>query len=90
MLPGIGSNLPEIEQSDGDFRRMAEGGEVDFNAPIASVMSKKPRVVRPTDFVADAAQLMRRARIDQVPVVDAKNHPVGLLDVQDLLAARLV
>ena len=29
-------------------------------------------------------------KIDELPVVDKKNHPVGLLDVQDLLKAGLV
>jgi len=28
--------------------------------------------------------------VDQLPVVDADGRPVGLLDVQDLLAARLL
>jgi arabinose-5-phosphate isomerase len=33
---------------------------------------------------------MREARVDQLPVVDAEGKPVGLLDVQDLLAAKFV
>jgi arabinose-5-phosphate isomerase len=73
--------------TDGDLRRLAEAGHVDFTQPIKAVMTAKPRVVRPDDWVADAAQLLRRLRIDQVPVVEA-HKPVGLLDVQDLLAAR--
>jgi arabinose-5-phosphate isomerase len=38
----------------------------------------------------DAARILRKARIDQVPVVDAEGRPVGLLDVQDLLAAKIL
>ena len=43
------------------------------------------------DFVpqTDMSDRGRQARIDQVPVVDPEGRPVGLLDVQDLLAARL-
>jgi arabinose-5-phosphate isomerase len=33
---------------------------------------------------------MRTTEVDQLPVVDADRRPVGLLDVQDLLAARLL
>jgi arabinose-5-phosphate isomerase len=33
---------------------------------------------------------MRTTQVDQLPVVDHQGRPVGLLDVQDLLAARLL
>jgi arabinose-5-phosphate isomerase len=53
-------------------------------------MGRNPRTVRPEALVADAARVLRLAAIDQVPVVDAEGRPVGLLDVQDLLAARVL
>jgi arabinose-5-phosphate isomerase len=34
--------------------------------------------------------VLREARIDQVPVVDGEGRMVGLLDVQDLLAAKII
>ena len=76
--------------TDGDLRRLVERGEVDFRSPIGAVMSRNPRTVRPDALVADAARVLRQARIDQVPVVDEKDRPVGILDVQDLLAARVL
>ena len=42
------------------------------------------------DLVQDAADRMREAKIDQLPVVDERRRPVGLLDVQDLLSARFL
>jgi len=39
-------------------------------------------------LVLEATRLMREFRVDQLPVVDAEGKAVGLLDVQDLLAAR--
>jgi CBS domain-containing protein len=45
--------------------------------------------VSPEDLALTAAALMREAHVDQLPVVNADGHPVGLIDVQDLLAARL-
>ena len=41
-------------------------------------------------LVVDAARVLRLAAIDQVPVVDDEGRPVGLLDVQDLLAAKML
>jgi arabinose-5-phosphate isomerase len=76
--------------TDGDLRRLVQDGQNDFTAKVASVMGKGPRTVSPDDLAQDAADLMRDARVDQLPVVDEQHRPVGLLDVQDLLAARLL
>jgi len=76
--------------TDGDLRRLVERQQVDFDAPVASVMTRNPRTVRPEERLLEAARVMREARIDQVPVVDAAGRAVGLLDVQDLLAARIL
>jgi arabinose-5-phosphate isomerase len=76
--------------TDGDLRRLIERGDLASSTPIASIMSRNPRTVRPDALVADAARVLREARIDQVPVVDDSGRPVGLLDVQDLLAARIL
>lgn len=76
--------------TDGDLRRLVERGPVSFDVPVKAVMAKKPRFVGPQELVLTAAALMREARVDQLPVLDADGRPVGLLDVQDLLAARMV
>ncbi|OFX19029.1 MAG: hypothetical protein A2V77_10480 [Anaeromyxobacter sp. RBG_16_69_14] len=76
--------------TDGDLRRLVEQGKVRFTVPVGKVMSRNPRTVRPEALVADAARVLRQARIDQVPVVDEAGRPLGLLDVQDLLAARVL
>ena len=76
--------------TDGDLRRLVQDGEVDFTKPVAAVMGKSPRTVSPDDLAQTAAEMLREAQIDQLPVVDSQGKPVGLLDVQDLLAARLL
>jgi arabinose-5-phosphate isomerase len=76
--------------TDGDLRRLMELGRIERGARVREVMSTNPRTVRPEALVAEAARVLRQARIDQVPVVDEGNRPVGLLDVQDLLAARVL
>ena len=76
--------------TDGDLRRMVQLGQTDFSKPVSSVMGKSPRTVAADDLATAAAELMRESQIDQVPVVDEQERPIGLLDVQDLLAARLI
>ncbi len=76
--------------TDGDLRRLVEQGKTDFELPVSRVMGRQPRFVSPDELVLTAASLMRESKVDQLPVVDADGKPVGLLDVQDLLAARWV
>jgi arabinose-5-phosphate isomerase len=76
--------------TDGDLRRLVQMGELDFSRPVSAVMGKTPRTVSPDDLAQTAADLLRQSQVDQLPVVDAAGLPVGLLDVQDLLAARLL
>ena len=76
--------------TDGDLRRLAEKHELDLAAKIRDVMVRRPRCIGPEELVLTAAALMREMKVDQLPVVDAEGRAVGLLDVQDLLAARIV
>ena len=76
--------------TDGDLRRLVQQGDTDFGRPVSSVMGKSPRTVSPDDLATTAAELLREGQIDQVPVVDDRGRPIGLLDVQDLLASRLL
>jgi arabinose-5-phosphate isomerase len=76
--------------TDGDLRRNLES---DKNLParlIKEVMTKNPTVVKKNMLAAEAMRILQVKKIDEVPVVDEFMHPVGLLDVQDLLRAGLV
>jgi arabinose-5-phosphate isomerase len=76
--------------TDGDLRRLVQSGEVDFARPVSAVMGKSPRTVGPDSLATAAAEMLRDTQVDQLPVVDGEGRPVGLLDVQDLLAAHLL
>ena len=76
--------------TDGDLRRLVQQDDVDFTRPVSAVMGRHPRTVGPDDLAVTAAEILREGQIDQLPVVDADGRPVGLLDVQDLLSARLL
>ncbi|HET6346972.1 MAG TPA: KpsF/GutQ family sugar-phosphate isomerase [Myxococcota bacterium] len=74
--------------TDGDLRRLLERAEFAVDAPVGSVMHLNPKRIHPETLVAEAAQILRSFQIDQLPVVDADDVPIGLLDVQDVLSAR--
>ncbi len=76
--------------TDGDLRRHLE---TDVNLPkrkIKEVMTRNPTVVPRGMLAAEAMRILQQRKIDEIPVVDKKRHPIGLLDVQDLLKAGLV
>jgi len=76
--------------TDGDLRRNLES---DIRLPrrkVSEVMTKNPTVVNKDMLVAEAIRILQEKKIDEIPVVDKFNRPVGLLDIQDLLKAGLV
>lgn len=76
--------------TDGDLRRHLEYDGKLLKRKIKDVMTKKPIVVKGECLAAEALGILQSKKIDEVPVVDAKGRPIGLLDVQDLLKAGLV
>ena len=77
--------------TDADLRRLVmRGAEAALRQPIRDVMTAKPRCVADSAVVRDVVQLVRELRIDEVPVVDPARKPVGLIDVQDLVALRVI
>jgi arabinose-5-phosphate isomerase len=73
--------------TDGDLRRHLKSGEKILRSKVKELMTRKPITVRETDLAAQAFEVLRTRRIDEVPALDSKGRPAGLLDVQDLLKA---
>ena len=78
--------------TDGDLRRlvMRERGRSPLSRPIAEVMTRTPRTLPSTALVRDAVHMVQEFRSDEIPVVDDRGRPVGVLDVQDLIALKVV
>ena len=51
---------------------------------VGSAMAREVRSCRPTDTVAEAESMMRAAQVRRLPVVDAENHVIGLLSLNDI------
>jgi len=76
--------------TDGDLRRHIEGAENIALRKIKDVMTRSPKTITKEKLAAEALRILQENRIDEIPVVDKNNKPVGLVDVQDLLKAGLV
>ena len=77
--------------SDGDLRRAITDHEDQvMNKPISSVMTKNPKRIRGEQLASEAIAMMRPYRIDELPVVDDQDRPIGLIDIQDLIVLRML
>ncbi len=77
--------------TDGDLRSalINKGPEV-WGGPIRELMTQNPTTLPNTALVRDAVRIVRERRFDEIPVVDAEGKPVGLIDVQDLAALKVI
>ena len=76
--------------TDGDLRRQIEIDHRLIERKVRDVMTKNPTVIKSDRLAAEAFEVLRSKKIDELPVVDEKKRPIGLVDVQDLLKAGLV
>ncbi|MFA6078291.1 MAG: KpsF/GutQ family sugar-phosphate isomerase [Candidatus Omnitrophota bacterium] len=76
--------------TDGDLRRNLEAGRDIVNRKVSDLMTRNPTVINKDKLAAEALEILRSKKLDELPVVDEKKKPIGLLDVQDLLKAGLV
>lgn len=71
--------------TDGDLRRNLHKGTSFLNNAIKDVMTKNPKSITTGCLASEAYKILRENKIDQLPVVDNNNTPIGIIDVQDLL-----
>jgi len=77
--------------TDADFRRlMRRDPRTGMTTLVRDVMTRHPKHLTVEDLVRDAVRLVREKRLDEIPVVDHEGRPVGLVDVQDLVAMKVV
>jgi len=76
--------------TDGDLRRHLENDANLAVKKVKDVMTKGPITISKDCLASEALRILKEKRIDELPVVDARLRPIGMLDVQDLLKAGLV
>jgi arabinose-5-phosphate isomerase len=76
--------------TQGDFARHLEKHPSLLDLPVAAFLTVKPITVRSGALAYEVLHILEHNRIDDLVVVDATNHPVGVVDTQDLARFRLV
>jgi len=76
--------------TDADLRRaMGKIGEEVFDRKTAELMTPDCKRVTEETLAAEAMAIFHKYRIDELPVVNGENKPVGLIDVQDIVAIKI-
>lgn len=79
--------------TDGDIRRCLAQGSEFLNEPVDEFMTRNPITITKDKLAASALSLMEKHQprpITVLPVVDEKNHPIGILHLTDLLRQGVV
>ncbi|MFK7958914.1 MAG: SIS domain-containing protein [Phycisphaerales bacterium] len=76
--------------TDGDLRRLVVRDAGALDRPVTEVMTPQPKHLTSASLVRDAERLVREHRVDEIPVVDEDGRPLGMIDVQDLIAMKIV
>jgi len=77
--------------ADSDLRRLITDDDgTALTRPISTVMTRSPKRISENALASEAMAILRQYRIDELPVVDDQDRPVGLIDVQDLVVLRML
>ena len=77
--------------TDADLRRlMTREGNRAFGMKAGEVMTAGCKRIRADALAAEATAIFHKYRIDDLPVVDSEDRPVGLIDVQDIVTIKVV
>lgn len=77
--------------TDADLRRLfTTHGAAAMDCRAADVMTANCKRIKVSSLAAEAMAIFHKHRIDELPVVDEHDKPVGLIDVQDIVAIKIV
>ena len=76
--------------TDGDLRRVLDRGTDVLHAPVGSVMTRHCRTIAADTLAAEALRVMQESKINALLVVDDAGRLAGVLNMHDLLKARVI
>jgi len=76
--------------TDGDLRRVLDRGLDVRTVSVGAVMTKNCRSIAPGALAAEAVGMMETHKINALPVVDLERRLIGVLNMHDLLRAKVV
>ncbi|MGS0536749.1 KpsF/GutQ family sugar-phosphate isomerase [Pseudoalteromonas sp. SaAl2] len=91
-MTAIVNNLGQLNGlfTDGDLRRILEQ-RIDIHSTLISeVMTRSCTTATADMLAAEALNIMERKRINGLIVIDENQHPIGALNMQDLLKAGVL
>jgi IMP dehydrogenase len=88
VVNGGGCLVGTITDRDICMAAHFQGGPL-YALKVQDAMSKGVIAGKPEDTIADAEEMMRSNRIQELPVVDVANRVVGILSLADLVGAAL-
>ncbi|PTX91709.1 KpsF/GutQ family sugar-phosphate isomerase [Opitutus sp. ER46] len=76
--------------TDGDFRRSALTGPDFLRQPVATFMTRNPKVIAETALAVEALRVFEAYKIDDLIAINGRGQPVGLVDSQDLPKLKMM
>lgn len=76
--------------TDGDLRRILEQPLDIHQTKIEDVMTRSPHTAGPAMLAAEALKMMEQKRINGLIIVDPEQHPIGAMNMHDLLRAGVL
>ncbi len=77
--------------TDSDLARLLEQRQDDrLDRPAREIMTPNPVTIGPDARVSSAIELLSSRKLSELPVVDNRGTPVGLLDITDLIGLGVV
>jgi arabinose-5-phosphate isomerase len=76
--------------TDGDVRRAFDGGTDIHKTKIGELMTRNFKSIDKDRLAAEALAMMETCKINALPVVDNQNKLIGILNMHDLLRAKVV
>jgi arabinose-5-phosphate isomerase len=77
--------------TDADLRRlMAQKGAQVLDYIVKDIMTANCKRTKAGALASEAMAIFHKHRIDDLPVVDEDGRPVGMIDVQDIVAIKIV
>ena len=77
--------------TDADLRRLiAEERKSAFTKKVSDIMTANCKRIQANALAAEATAIFHKYRIDDLPVVDSNDKPVGIIDVQDIVTIKVV
>ena len=76
--------------TDGDLRRRLASDDNIMSGVVDDIMTPSPVTVGPDQLAAEVLRIFEEKDIDDILVVDDKNHVIGAVDIQDLPKLKIM